>query len=135
MRTTRATEQVRDSSVPAMSVVPAASPESGTWVLQAEAAERTGFSISAIRKWRRSGVVAVRVRTTANGLARVEVRLEDILARSADRVPNQTRDRPGPRAIPAAPDSLPAGSVLVPLADLEALFERVAGAEPRAAEA
>ena len=114
MRTTRATEQVRDSSVPAMSVVPAASPESGTWVLQAEAAERTGFSISAIRKWRRSGGVADRVRTTANGLARVEVRLEDILARSADRVPDRTPertpDRPGPRGAgirPLRPDPLP----------------------------
>lgn len=49
----------------------------GTWVLQDEAASRAGCSVSAIRKWRRTGVVPGRT-VVAGGVERVEVRLEDV---------------------------------------------------------
>ena len=57
--------------------------DAGTWVPQAEAAARTGFSLSAVRKWRRLGLVAERKITSPTGMERVEVRLEDVLAREA----------------------------------------------------
>ncbi len=102
----------------------------GTWVLQADAATRTGYSVSAIRKWRRAGLVADRKRTTAGGLERVEVRLEDVQARLAEQPPER------PRPAPPAPDSgPPAGSAIIPISDLEALFERAQGAERRATQA
>ncbi|MGI9022242.1 MAG: hypothetical protein ACR2HV_03200, partial [Acidimicrobiales bacterium] len=44
------------------------------WVLQADAAKLAGCSVSAIRKWRREGVVDDRRTTTLGGLERVEVR-------------------------------------------------------------
>src|SRR5207244_3415632 len=62
---------------------PAPQGEAGTWVLQGDAAARTGFSVSAIRKWRRMGFVAERKITTGADLPRVEVKLEDVLARAA----------------------------------------------------
>src|ERR671933_838234 len=55
--------------------------DGASWVLQAEAAARAGCSVSAVRKWRRTGVVADRV-THVPGLGRrVEVLLEDVVAR------------------------------------------------------
>ncbi len=109
-----------------MTTAPPPKAQAGTWVLQADAAASTGYSVSAIRKWRRAGLVADRKRTTAGGLERVEVRLEDVQARMVDQPPE--RPRPGPVAAEAGP---PAGSVIIPIADLEALFERVQGAERR----
>ncbi|HEX2048359.1 MAG TPA: hypothetical protein VHF27_11370 [Acidimicrobiales bacterium] len=94
-------------------------------MLQSEAAARTGFSVSAIRKWRRMGVVADRKVTSGTGLERVEVKLEDVLARAA-----QQADRR-----PAEDGGVPAGSVVITLEDLEALFERMVSAERRAEEA
>jgi len=97
-----------------------------TWVLQSEAAARTGFSVSAIRKWRRMGLVAERKVTSATGLERVEVKLQDVLARAAlqpDRRPPPTTDVD----IPATP-----GSVVIAVTDLEGLFQRMVEAERRA---
>ncbi|MEA2827061.1 MAG: hypothetical protein QOG43_1500 [Actinomycetota bacterium] len=104
--------------------------ETGTWVLQADAATATGFSVSAIRKWRRSGLVADRKRTTAGGLERVEVRLEDVEARLSEQ-PTE-RPRPAPAPPEAGP---PAGSAIIAIADMEALFARVREAEARADQA
>jgi hypothetical protein len=118
--------------------------ETGTWVLQADAATATGFSVSAIRKWRRTGLVADRKRTTAGGLERVEVRLEDVEARLAEQPAERPRpghpSPPPPAAPPTAaapiPDAgPPAGTATIPIADLEALFGRVRAAEVRAEQA
>ena len=108
-------------------VVPAAA--RGTWLLQADAAARTGFSVSAIRKWRRAGLVADR-KVTAGGSERVEVRLEDVEARRAEQPPERPRTAPSPPE--AGP---PPGSAIIPLADLEALYTRVREAEGRSTEA
>lgn len=101
----------------------------GTWVMQSEAAARTGFSVSAIRKWRRMGLVADRKVTSSTGLERVEVKLEDVLARAAQQ-PERRRPDAG-----AEDGTVPAGSVVIPLDDLETLFERMVTAERRAEEA
>ena len=108
-------------------VVPVA--EQGTWLLQADAAARTGFSVSAIRKWRRAGLVADR-RVSAGGSERVEVRLEDVEARRAELRPERLRTTPSPPE--AGP---PPGNAIIPLADLEALFTRVREAEGLCVEA
>ena len=103
--------------------------EGSTWVLQGEAAARTGFSVSAIRKWRRMGVVADRKITTPTGFERVEVKLEDVLARAAMQ-PERRRPEPLPTDAHA-----PSGSVVITIDDLEALFERMVEAERRAENA
>lgn len=104
-------------------------PCGGTWVSQGDAAARTGFSVSAIRKWRRLGVVADRKMTGPGGIERVEVRLEDVLARVA-----LQPDRPRPEPPPAAVEAR-SGAVLITIEDLESLFERMVSAERRAEKA
>lgn len=103
--------------------------QSGTWVLQADAAALAACSLSAIRKWRRSGAVAERMTTNAAGQERVEVRLEDVMAR----VGQQPGD-PYRAVAPAEGGLPPTGAVIVALPDLEALFERAAEAERRVTE-
>lgn len=100
-------------------------PAEETWVLQSDAAARTGFSVSAIRKWRRMGLVAERKVTSATGLERVEVKLEDALARAA-RQPERRRPET------AVDASASPGSVVIAVSDLEGLFERMVEAERRA---
>jgi hypothetical protein len=97
--------------------------------MQSDAAARTGFSVSAIRKWRRMGLVADRKVTSSTGLERVEVKLEDVLARAAQQ-PERRRPETGTEE-----GTVSAGSVVITLEDLETLFERMVGAERRAEEA
>jgi hypothetical protein len=109
-------------------------PEAGTrepaetWILQGEAAARTGFSVSAIRKWRRMGLVAERKISTGSDLPRVEVKLEDVLARAA----LQPQRRPLPAVEPEAAVQTPPGCLIIGIADLEELFDRMVRAERRA---
>src|SRR5436305_9513773 len=98
---------------------PAPEGQTGTWVLQGDAAARTGFSVSAIRKWRRMGFVAERKITTGADLPRVEVKLEDVLARAA----LQPQRRPSAGTEPEASATTPTGCVTIGLSDLEELFE------------
>lgn len=100
-----------------------------TWVLQGDAAARTGFSVSAIRKWRRMGLVAERKVAAGGDLPRVEVKLEDVLARAALQPQRRPLPGSGPAAEPADP---PSGSVVIGLDDLEALYDRMVRAEGRA---
>jgi hypothetical protein len=101
--------------------------EDGTWLLQADAAAAAGCSVSAIRKWRRLGVVADRTRGS-HGLQRVEVRLEDVVARMQESIALQA---PGPnsRAAPAEPVA-----TVVPVSELEVFVRHIADAERRAAQ-
>jgi hypothetical protein len=110
---------------------PALPATAGTWVLQGDAAARTGFSVSAIRKWRRMGFVAERKITTGADLPRVEVKLEDVLARAA----LQPQRRPSSGADSEGSSATPTGCVTIGLADLEELFERMVRAERRAERA
>lgn len=107
-----------------------AEPE-GTWILQGEAAARTGFSVSAIRKWRRMGLVAERKISMGGDLPRVEVKLEDVLARAA----MQPQRRPLAATADGVAASAPAGCLVIAIADLEELFERMVRAERRAERA
>ena len=116
-----ATEQVRTEAC--------GDPARGTWVLQADAAARTGFSVSAIRKWRRMGLVADRTITSSSGAERIEVKLEDVLARAALQ-PDRRHTEP-----PVGPPQTEARTVAIRIEDLEVLFERMLGAEQRAANA
>ncbi len=100
-----------------------------TWVMQSEAAASTGFSLSAIRKWRRMGLVADRRVRTGTGLERVEVKLEDVVARATQQADRRRADPGGDQAL------APAGTVSIALEDLETLFERMVTAERRAEEA
>ena len=105
------------------------------WLLQAEAAELAGCSVSAIRKWRREGSVAFRRTTTPGGLERVQVRLDDVLTRAGTRpvftvataggVPPPGHEQPPPPQAPAP------GTVLVSLDDLQTLFGGPATPERR----
>lgn len=104
-------------------------PSGGTWVSQGDAATRTGFSVSAIRKWRRLGVVAERKMIGPGGMERIEVRLEDVLARAALQ-PERPRPEPPPEAAGTR-----TGAVLITIGDLESLFERMVMAERRAEKA
>jgi hypothetical protein len=110
---------------------PALQAAAGTWVLQGDAAARTGFSVSAIRKWRRMGFVAERKIVTGADLPRVEVKLEDVLARAA----LQPQRRPSSGAEPEGSVATPTGCVTIGLGDLEELFERMVRAERRAERA
>ena len=104
-------------------------PGGGTWLLQGDAAARTGFSVSAIRKWRRMGFVADRRITNPSGAERIEVKLEDVLARVAlqpDRRPTEA---------PVGGPQTDAGTVSMRIEDLEALFERILAADQWAAVA
>jgi hypothetical protein len=124
----------RASGLPRAPAETAANPDE-VWLLQAEAAELAGCSVSAIRKWRREGSVAFRRTTTPGGLDRVEVRLGDVLTRAGTRpvvavaaaggVPAPGQEQPPPPQGPAA------GTVLVSLADLQTLFGRMAAPERR----
>ncbi|MEA2971841.1 MAG: hypothetical protein QOG82_299 [Actinomycetota bacterium] len=126
-----ATKAARPATTPAPAAAPVAPvAETGTWLLQADAAARTGFSVSAIRKWRRAGLVADRMRTTAGGSERVEVRLEDVEARRAEQPPERTQTTPSPPEAGPSP-----GTAIIPLNDLEALFGRVREAEGRCRDA
>jgi len=116
-----ATEQVRTGS--------RGEPDRSSWVLQGDAAARTGFSVSAIRKWRRMGVVADRKITNPSGAERIEVKLEDVLARAA-----LQPDRRLPQTAVGSPQT-EAGTVAIRIEDLEVLFKRMTGAEQRAAHA
>jgi len=121
-------EETAPAGPPAEPALPATG---GTWVLQGDAAARTGFSVSAIRKWRRMGFVAERKITTGTDLPRVEVKLEDVLARAA----LQPQRRPSSGADPEGSSATPTGCVTIGLADLEELFERMVRAERRAERA
>lgn len=99
-----------------------------TWVLQSDAAARTGFSVSAIRKWRRMGLVAERKVTSPNGLERVEVKLEDAMARAALQ-PDRRRPETADSDVDATASP---GSVIMAVIDLQAIFERMVEAERRA---
>ena len=76
--------------------------EEETWLLQSAVAAEAGCSVSAIRKWRWSGLVADRTRLTAGGMSRVEVRLEDVLRRAEESMPGRLRAAasPVPVAVP-----------------------------------
>jgi hypothetical protein len=104
------------------------------WLLQAEAAELAGCSVSAIRKWRREGSVAFRRTTTPGGMERVEVRLGDVLTRAGTR-PVVSVATTGGATAPGQDQPVPqtpaAGTVLVSLADLQTLFGRMAAPEQR----
>jgi hypothetical protein len=118
---------------PTKAPAPAPVEPAGTWVLQAEAAARTGYSVSAIRKWRRAGIVADRTKTTATGVERVEVRLEDVQARVAERPPMAAAPVAAlPRKGPENEAGPPTGSAIIAIADLEGLFQRLSDAERRA---
>ena len=123
---------IGDSFDPAMGAVAAlcgdgqaAGASDGQWVLQGEAAARTGFSVSAIRKWRRMGLVAERKVGAGGDVPRVEVRLEDVLARAALQ-PDRRPPAAGAEVAPAP------GSLVIGIEDLEVLFERMVRAERRA---
>jgi hypothetical protein len=108
---------------------PGGGPDPGeVWLLQAEAANLAGCSVSAIRKWRREGSVSSRKITTPGGLERVEVRLGDVLTRAGTRavVPS------APPAGAQVPQPPVAGTVVVSLADLQTMFERLGVPERRA---
>jgi len=99
------------------------------WVLQADAADTAGCSVSAIRKWRREGTISDRRTMTSGGLERVEVRLQDVLNRCG-REPHRADTRRAPVASIAE-----AGTLSIPLADLQALILNLAAAERGAHEA
>ncbi len=99
----------------------------GTWLLQADAAAAAGCSLSAIRKWRRLGVVADRTRGP-EGLKRVEVRLEDVLARMQDTM-GLPASPPNSRPSPAEPSSK-----VVSVSDLDVFVRHIGEAERRAAQ-
>ena len=129
--------------VPDASGAPAGQPGQPDWVLQADAATIAGCSVSAIRKWRREGVVNDRLTTTIGGLERVEVRLHDVIERCGHRQgqPPATSSTPSTPSTPASPASPPtpevaaAGTVFLPLADLQAMILNLGEAERRALEA
>jgi hypothetical protein len=104
-------------------------PDADTWALQADAAKVAGCSVSAIRKWRREGSVAARKVVTRGGLERVEVRLGDVLARSGSRALSLP-----PGQVVSAPPAAQPGAAVVSLADLQAMFEQVGGADRRTAD-
>lgn len=113
-----------------LSADPAPSSPVAEWMLQADAAEAAGCSVSAIRKWRREGVVGSRRSATAGGLERVEVRLADVEARAGER----RRSLRAPQPRDGAP-VVPPGMVMIPMPDLEALFQQVRDAGQRANDA
>ncbi len=103
----------------------------GGWVLQSDAAIIAGCSLSAVRKWRREGLVNHRRTTTSGGLERVEVRLQDVIDRCSRRADSGPHLPPGVEDAPEAG----AGTVYLPLADLQALILNLGEAERRALEA
>lgn len=109
-------------------------PCGSTWLLQSDAASRTGFSVSAIRKWRRMGLVADRKISGPGGIERVEVKLEDVLARAALHPERNPPEHAPARAEDDAAESasFQVGRVVVTIEDLESLFERMVDAERRA---
>ncbi len=100
------------------------------WALQADAARIAGCSASAIRKWRREGVIEDRRTTTTGGLERVEVRLADVMDR-AGREPSRPVATEEIRQVVAAHP----GTVVIPLSDLQAMILSLAEAERRTREA
>jgi hypothetical protein len=105
-------------------------PDSGTWMLQSDAAAAAGCSVSAIRKWRRLGVVAERTRSSPGGMRRVEVRLEDVLNRMRQSMPHE------PAAPPESAGADASASIaFVTVGDLDVFVHHIAEAERRAAQA
>jgi len=102
----------------------------GEWALQADAARIAGCSVSAIRKWRREGVIDDRRTATTGGLERVEVRVADVVDR-AGREPS----RPAATEEVRETATAHAGTVVIPLPDLQAMILSLAEAERRAREA
>jgi DNA-binding transcriptional MerR regulator len=107
-----------------------ASREVGTWVLQSDAAEAAGCSVSAIRKWRRLGLVADRTRISPGGMRRVEVRLEDVLSRMRESMPRHRAPEQRQH-----PESSGAAVAVVPITDLDVFMQHIAETERRAAQA
>jgi DNA-binding transcriptional MerR regulator len=112
-------------------------PAGDTWMLQSQAAATAGCSVSAIRKWRRVGLVADRTRISPGGMRRVEVRLEDVLARMRMSMPRQSQPQPLPARDPQSPavDVAQAAMAVVPANDLDIFVQHIAEAERRAAQA
>jgi hypothetical protein len=104
--------------------------ETTTWLLQADAAAAAGCSVSAIRKWRRAGVVAHRTRVTQGGLRRVEVALEAVIHRMAESMPTARAQPP-----PAYSHGVGSGIPSIPAAEIELFLQHISEAEKRAAHA
>ncbi len=100
------------------------------WALQADAARIAGCSVSAIRKWRREGVIDDRRTATTGGLERVEVRLADVVDRAGREPSRPAATEEVRQAATAQP-----GTVVIPLADLQAMILSLGEAERRAREA
>jgi len=100
------------------------------WALQADAARIAGCSVSAIRKWRREGVIDDRRTATTGGLERVEVRLADVVDRAGREPSRPAATEEVRQAATAHP-----GTVVIPLADLQAMILSLGEAERRAREA
>ncbi len=125
--------------------------EEETWLLQSAAAAEAGCSVSAIRKWRRSGLVADRTRLTAGGMSRVEVRLEDVLRRAEESMPGRrAAASPVPVAVPvvtapqvpvetpvaaSAPPAPFTPVAVISVTELDSFVKLVGDAERRAAQA
>lgn len=116
----------------APSARPPATPARDTWLLQGVAAATAGCSVSAIRKWRRLGLVADRTRISPGGMRRVEVRLEDVLARMQASMTPPAR---GADRVDPAGEAAQAAVAVVPLGELDVFVQRIADAERRAAQA
>ncbi len=100
------------------------------WLQQGEAADLAGCSVNAIRKWRREGRVGFRTRLAADGVKRVEVRLGDVLARAGA----QSAVAPGRSSGESIAPPSARGRVIVSLADLQSMFERLLAPERRVQE-
>lgn len=101
------------------------------WLLQSDAAAIAGCSVSAIRKWRRIGVIRDRTLATPGGMRRVEVRLGDVVARMRQSMP---RHRVDEHQLPLT-EPTPASVAVVPVPDLDVFVQHIAEAERRAAHA
>lgn len=101
-------------------------------MLQREAAEVAGCSVSAIRKWRRLGLVADRTRVSSGGMRQVEVRLDEVTARMRDSMP---RPRSVPDRAEAGLTPAPAPFAVVPVKEVDVFVHHIAESERRAAQA
>ena len=120
--------------------VPPPVPTHDTWMLQGAAAAAAGCSVSAIRKWRRVGLVADRTRISPGGMRRVEVRLEDVLARMRASMPRSGLLPTSMPPSPLGPEQPGPGAeqsavAVVPIGDLDVFVQHIAEAERRAAQA
>jgi DNA-binding transcriptional MerR regulator len=99
-------------------------------MLQADAAGTAGCSVSAIRKWRRAGLVADRTRVSQGGLRRVEVSLEDVIARMRESMGGPRFTNTSAAHAAAAPAAAP-----ISANDIEVFLQHITEAERRAAQA